>query len=145
MPETHLLVDIGSIIDHEGEGFRRRENFEILGTDLDRPRSQVRVLGSLGTRPNSPADPHAVFHLEVGDTPVFRRIGDDLDEPTGISDIEESDATMVTPALHPPGNRHLAADVGLAKRPGAVRSHPCLPLNQSETSSSGRSARSSSV
>ena len=73
---------------------------------------------------------------------LLKRIGDYLDQPTGIADIEKGDAAVVPSLLHPTGHGHIGVDVGLRDFARAVR--PQL-LNQCETSSRGNSARSLSV
>jgi hypothetical protein len=111
------FVDIGPIIDHEWQRLGGRQNSELTDTDFDLAGQKIRILGAGRSRPHLSLHLNAVLHFEVGHYRMLGRVSHDLNQSGGVSQIEKSDSTVVTPTLHPSSNGHLFTDIRFGDGP----------------------------
>src|SRR5690606_9303547 len=90
-------------------------------------------------------DPDAVLHLQVLGDGVLGRVGDDLDQARGVTQVEEGDAAVVAAPLHPAGQGDLLTDHLGGDRGGPVGADHRLPSSHTGTSDTDSDARSPSV
>ncbi len=126
--EPERLVDRGvGIVDVERRRLRLAEDRDLGRAKLDLTGLELRVLGAGEPFLDGPDDRYdeLVPDPTRGGVRVGRvgPVDDDLGDPVPIADVEEDQATLIAPAVHPAGDASLAARVGcpqLAARTRAV-------------------------
>ena len=123
--EPDLFTQRHVALDRERQRVGLAEDLQVVGHDLDRAGGQLGVLVPGGPGPHGAGDAHAEF----GAQPVPRVLAglrrvvtapDDLDDATGVPQVDEDDATMVAPPRHPAGQYHRFTGVRRAQRPGSM-------------------------
>jgi hypothetical protein len=122
--EAVLLGHVLRVVDRVRRRARRVEDAELRDRDLDPARRQLGVDGVGRPRAHGAGDgddelePHlarALVRLRV-----LRRIEDELENPRAVAQVDEADAAVVPPGVHPAADDHRAPDVLLAQRAGVV-------------------------
>ena len=99
------LVDIGPLVELEGQCRRRGEHVDSLGDDLDLAGREVRVGGALGPEPDRAGYADAVLGPEsvedLGELGLFLGVADHLGAARGVAQVHEHHTAVVAPASHP--------------------------------------------
>ena len=124
--EPERLVDLGvGIVDVERRRLRLVEDLDAGRLDLDLAGRELRVLGARQALRDGPDD----GHHELGPHEAARLVGgrcigpvdDHLGDPVPVPEVEEDQAALVAPAVHPAGQSDLAPGVGRAQLAARVR------------------------
>ena len=121
------------VVELERERIRARDDLERIDLQLHLPRGEVRIDGVGRARHDLALRAHDELGTElVGDRRRVRRtfrVHDQLDEPGVVAQVDEDEAAMIPPPVHPPRERdglalmlgaQLTAGVGLEHSDGSV-------------------------
>ncbi len=122
MGQAKLLGGVDPVLDHEGRGFGRVQDFEFFDLDLDFAARQLEVglaLRSFADYTGHPDDVLARELLALGHHLVFE---DQLQETAAIAKIDKDQTAEIATAPHPTHDLHPFAEVvaAEARAPGSV-------------------------
>ncbi len=122
--EPERLVGLDAL-ERDRRRLGRVEHFQPRRGNLDLPRCQLRVDGSLRTVTHDAVDPDHILGAQlVRVRPVGSvRVDDDLHDAGGVAHVEEHDAAVVTTTRHPAAHADLLVDVLGAQIAAPVRAH----------------------
>ena len=100
----------------------RSQHLDLGDVDLNCAGRHLGILGAAGTAAHLAVDLHHPFGAQLFHLLERRavRIGDHLGEPVMVAQVDEEDAAVIAHPVHPAGEPHLFADVGLAERAAGV-------------------------
>ncbi len=132
--ETQLLVH--RLIELKGQGLAAIEDLDLLGDELDGARSQVGIGGASRTRAYAAFDTDDEFIAQSFGLREHRSllgIKHHLQQALAVAQVDENDAAVIAPPMHPAGHldfflregrAHLAAVMATHGGRSAARRHP---------------------
>ena len=124
--QAHVFAYLDIFIDRNRRGLRAIQDFEFPAEHLHLAGGHVRVFGPRGPWPHLARDTNHEFvaHL-LGDGETLRRIRIEhhLGDALAIPGIEENDAAVITPPMHPAAKRDFLPDQGFVHFPAIMTAH----------------------
>ena len=106
------------------------ENRQFSGLKLDFSGGHVRVDRALRPLAHLPAHREHVFSpkaLGLGKRVRIAGVENHLQQPLAIPQVDENDAAVIAPPMHPAGDGDLLADMGAAHQTAVVAAHGIQP------------------
>ena len=123
--ETDVFGDL-LVVHHERRRQRRVEDFDFAGEHFDFAADQILVDGALGTRAHLAADADDEFVAQrLGGLEGRRivRIAHHLQEAGAVAQVDENDAAMIAPAVHPAEDGDGLLQMGAVDRTAIIATH----------------------
>ena len=132
--QAHFLADL--LVELERQGLGAVEELDALRDELDLAGGEVRVHGAGGPLAHRAGTAH---HVLVAQPLGFRehlgrvRVEDDLQQPLAVAQVDEDHPAVVAPAVHPAGDRDLAAELLLVDLSAVMRAHEARDVTDAPT------------
>ena len=123
VPQARLLADLTGaggrgVVDRERQRCGGAEDLDVVGDDLDLARGDRGVLVAFRPALDRADDLEAVLGAQL----VRDVLADhDLDDATGLTQVDERDTSVIASAGHPAGQRHLLANAVGGQGAGVMR------------------------